>query len=123
MKRIQLIVSYEGTNYNGWQKQPSGVTIEGVLNRTLTELLREPVTVTGASRTDSGVHSLGNVAVFDTSARIPAEKICYALNQRSWMWTPCALPDSIWWEPMILKVFVPYMRRRRRQCGQYIIWM
>ena len=82
MKRIQLIVSYEGTNYNGWQKQPSGVTIEGVLNRALTELLREPVTVTGASRTDSGVHSLGNVAVFDTSARIPAEKICYALNQR-----------------------------------------
>ena len=82
MKRIRLIVSYEGTNYNGWQRQPSGVTIEGVLNEALTDLLCEPVTVTGASRTDSGVHALGNVAVFDTSARIPAEKISFALNQR-----------------------------------------
>lgn len=77
-----LIVAYEGTNYCGWQVQPNGRTIEGVLNEKLTELLGEPITVVGASRTDSGVHSLGNVAVFDTEARIAAEKISYALNQR-----------------------------------------
>lgn len=82
MKRIKLIVAYDGTNYCGWQMQPNGVTIEGVLNKTLSGLLGEPVTVIGASRTDAGVHSLGNVAVFDTDTRIPPEKICYALNQR-----------------------------------------
>lgn len=81
-KRIKLIVAYDGTRYHGWQVQPNGETIEGVLNRTLSELLGEAIVVTGASRTDSGVHSYGNVAVFDTDTRIPAEKISYALNQR-----------------------------------------
>lgn len=82
MKRIKLIVAYDGTNYCGWQVQPNAVTVEGVLNQALTELLREEIKVTGASRTDSGVHSLGNVAVFDTETRIPPEKIAVALNQR-----------------------------------------
>ncbi len=86
-KRIKLIVAYDGTAYHGWQVQPNAVTIEGVLNQKLTELLGEEITVTGASRTDAGVHSLGNVAVFDTKTRIPADKISYALNQR--------LPDDI----------------------------
>ena len=81
-KRIMLTVAYEGTNYCGWQLQPNGITIEEVLNAKLTELLGEPITVIGASRTDSGVHSYGNVAVFDTDTRIPPEKISYALNQR-----------------------------------------
>lgn len=82
MKRIKLVVAYDGTNYCGWQIQPTGITIEGVLNQALTQLLGEEIQVIGASRTDSGVHSLGNVAVFDTETRIPPEKICYALNQR-----------------------------------------
>ena len=82
MKRVKMIVAYDGTNYCGWQVQKNGITIEEVLNRTLTNLLKEPITVTGASRTDSGVHSEGNVAVFDTENRMPADKICFALNQR-----------------------------------------
>lgn len=82
MKRIKLIVAYDGTNYNGWQVQPTGITIEGILNQALTELTKEPITVIGASRTDSGVHALGNVAVFDTNTKIPPEKISYAMNQR-----------------------------------------
>ena len=81
-KRIKLVVAYEGTNYCGWQVQPNGETIEGVLNRELSSLLGGDIKVTGASRTDSGVHSLGNVAVFDTDTRIPPEKISYALNIR-----------------------------------------
>ncbi len=81
-KRIRLIVAYDGTNYHGWQFQKNGITIESELNRCLTELLQEPIEVIGASRTDAGVHALGNVAVFDTVARMPAEKISYALNQR-----------------------------------------
>lgn len=82
MKRIKIVVAYDGTNYNGWQVQPNGITIEGVLNQALRELTGEDIRVIGASRTDSGVHSLGNVAVFDTDMRMPPEKICYALNQR-----------------------------------------
>lgn len=82
MKRVKLIVAYDGTNYCGWQVQPNGITIESVLNHHLTELLGEEIHVIGASRTDSGVHADGNVAVFDTQARMPAEKISYALNTR-----------------------------------------
>ena len=81
-KRVMLIVAYDGTNYCGWQIQPNGNTIEGELNRALSELLGEKIIVSGASRTDAGVHSCGNVAVFDTTARMPAEKMSYALNQR-----------------------------------------
>lgn len=81
MKRIRLIVAYDGTDYCGWQVQPNGITIEEVMNRALSKLLGEPVRIIGASRTDSGVHALGNVAVFDTDTRIPPERISYALNQ------------------------------------------
>lgn len=82
MKRIKLTVAYDGTNYHGWQLQPGKPTIEGELNKALSSLTNEQIKVTGASRTDAGVHALGNVAVFDTSSRIPAEKFPYALNQR-----------------------------------------
>ena len=87
MKRIMLTVAYDGTNYHGWQLQDNGKTIEGELNRTLSELTGEMITVIGASRTDSGVHALCNVAVFDTVSSIPADKFAYALNQ--------FLPDDI----------------------------
>lgn len=82
MKRVMLTVAYDGTHYCGWQLQPNGITVEEVLNRCLSELLKEKTEVIGASRTDSGVHARGNIAVFDTQARMPAEKISYALNQR-----------------------------------------
>ena len=82
MKRVMLKVAYDGTDYHGWQIQPNVVTVESVLNETLSGLLKEEIKVIGASRTDTGVHALGNIAVFDTNARIPADKISYALNQR-----------------------------------------
>lgn len=82
MKRIMLTVAYDGTNYHGWQLQPNVTTIESVLNETLSTLLKEDIRVIGASRTDTGVHALGNIAVFDTQARMPADKFSYALNQR-----------------------------------------
>lgn len=82
MKRIKLTVAYEGTAYCGWQIQPNGITVEEVLNRTLSSVLGEPVKVIGASRTDAGVHAAGNVAVFDTVTRIPADRIAYAVNRK-----------------------------------------
>lgn len=87
MRRIFLVVAYEGTHYCGWQIQPNGVTVEEVLNRELSRILKEDIHVIGASRTDAGVHALGNVAVFDTNARIPATKVAFALNQ--------SLPEDI----------------------------
>lgn len=87
MKRIKLVVAYDGTNYCGWQYQPNVETIEGVLNEKLSALLNEHIEVIGASRTDAGVHALGNVAVFDTETTIPSDKIYCALNTK--------LPDEI----------------------------
>lgn len=80
MKRIKLTVAYDGTDYCGWQIQKNGITVEEVLNRALSRLTGEEITVVGASRTDAGVHARGNVAVFDTDTRIPAERIVYAVN-------------------------------------------
>lgn len=82
MKRVKLVVAYDGTNYHGWQVQDNGITIEEVLNRTISELVQEAIKVIGASRTDAGVHACGNVAVFDTESRIPGDKFSFALNQR-----------------------------------------
>ncbi len=82
MKRIRITVAYDGTDYCGWQIQPNGITVEEVLNRELSRLLGEKIRIIGASRTDSGVHALGNTAVFDTETRIPPERISYALNHR-----------------------------------------
>lgn len=87
MKRVRIVVSYDGTNYCGWQIQPNAVTIEEILNSRLSKLTGEQIRVIGASRTDSGVHALGNVAVFDTESGIPPERFAYALNQK--------LPDDI----------------------------
>lgn len=82
-KRILLSVAYDGTGYAGYQAQKSGVpTIEGELNRVLTELTGVPVEVIGASRTDAGVHARCNLAVFDTESRIPPEKFAHAINTR-----------------------------------------
>lgn len=82
MRRIFLKIAYDGTNYIGWQSQPTGDSIEGRLNKAVSELTGEHIQVIGASRTDSGVHAYGNVAVFDTNARIPADKFAMAINQR-----------------------------------------
>lgn len=87
MKRVKLTIAYDGSAYCGWQKQINGLAVEEVINNALSDLLGEKIEVIGASRTDSGVHAYGNVAVFDTESKIPSEKICFALNQR--------LPDDI----------------------------
>ncbi len=82
MRRVRLFVAYDGTDYCGWQVQPNGITVEEVLNRELGRLTGEDIHIIGASRTDSGVHALMNVAVFDTDSSIPPERMAYALNQR-----------------------------------------
>lgn len=81
MKRIKLTVAYDGTEYSGWQIQSNAPTIEAELDRAIEQLTGEVLHVTGASRTDAGVHALGNVAVFDTESTIPGDRWAYAINR------------------------------------------
>lgn len=80
MRRILLTVAYDGTDYCGWQIQPNGRAVQEVLETALAELLGSPAHVIGASRTDAGVHARGNLAVFDTEARMAADRFAFALN-------------------------------------------
>lgn len=83
MKRILLTIAYDGTNYSGWQKQkdPAVVTVEGELTKGLRQLFRNPeLECIGASRTDAGVHALGQRAIIDVETTIPAEKIPLAIR-------------------------------------------
>ncbi len=86
-RRIKLTVAYDGTNYAGWQRQLNAKSVQEMLEKAVFSLTGEETAVTGASRTDAGVHALGQAAHFDTRSRIPAEKFCFALNTR--------LPDDI----------------------------
>ncbi len=87
MRRIRLIVAYDGTEYCGWQIQKNAKTIEGVLTDALRIWLKEPIELIGASRTDAGVHAMGNIAVFDTESLVPADRYSIGVNRY--------LPDDI----------------------------
>ncbi len=82
MKRIGLVVAYDGTNTAAGRLSQMELPCREFSMILFPELLGEKIETIGASRTDAGVHALGNVAVFDTNTRIPGEKISYALNQR-----------------------------------------
>jgi len=79
-RRILLTVSYDGTSYAGWQLQENAVAVQQRVEEALEKLLHTPIRVTGASRTDAGVHALGQRFHFDTFSRIPADKYAFALN-------------------------------------------
>ncbi|HEY5556442.1 tRNA pseudouridine(38-40) synthase TruA [Acetobacterium sp.] len=87
MKNIQLIISYRGTHYCGWQIQPNGITIQEVISGAIYQLTGEKVNLIGSGRTDARVHALGQCANFFTSATIPPEQFFKAINTK--------LPDDI----------------------------
>jgi len=80
-KRILLTVGYDGTEYSGWQYQDNGPSIQQALEEALREALGTFARVTGASRTDAGVHARGQRAHFDTASSIPPEKFPFVLNR------------------------------------------
>ena len=80
MKRILLTVEYDGTAYAGWQRQINGLAVQQVLEEALSSACGHPVTVTGASRTDAGVHALDQKVHFDTDSTIPPDKYPFVLN-------------------------------------------
>ncbi len=80
MRKLKLVIEYDGTAYRGWQIQKNGETIQGILEDRIFELTKEKVRVIGASRTDAGVHAFEQVAAFRTSSSLENETIKKALN-------------------------------------------
>ncbi|MGC9970150.1 MAG: tRNA pseudouridine(38-40) synthase TruA [Bryobacteraceae bacterium] len=81
MRRIQITLAYDGTDYHGWQVQPALPTIQGTLQDVLAEIEGQPVHVDGSGRTDAGVHALAQVAAFSLSNPIPLENLKRAMNR------------------------------------------
>ncbi|MBI1354697.1 MAG: tRNA pseudouridine(38-40) synthase TruA [Acidobacteria bacterium] len=82
MRNLKITVSYEGTDFCGWQVQPDQRTIQGEIEAALEAVEERPVKVHGSGRTDAGVHALGQVASFHLANRIPCENLQLALNHR-----------------------------------------
>ena len=80
MRRLKLVLQYDGTDYVGWQRQPNGVSIQALIEDALAPIEGGPVTVHGAGRTDAGVHALGQVASVAMAARIETSTLARALN-------------------------------------------
>ncbi|MDK2823746.1 MAG: tRNA pseudouridine38-40 synthase [Clostridia bacterium] len=89
MRNFKAIIEYDGTNYHGFQVQPGQdlPTIQGTLESCLMRVLKEPIKITGAGRTDAGVHAEGQVINFFTNTKIPLDRFPLAIN--------CRLPDDI----------------------------
>jgi len=80
MRRIRMVIEYDGTNYVGWQTQPNGVAVQALIEGALEKVTGERIVLHGSGRTDSGVHARAQVAHFDTGARMAADKFAFALN-------------------------------------------
>ena len=82
MRNIKLTIEYDGKCYNGWQKQPDKLNIQGEIEKAIYNITKEKVELIGSGRTDAGVHALGQVANFKTNSNIPIEKIPLAINSQ-----------------------------------------
>ncbi|MBP3463939.1 MAG: tRNA pseudouridine(38-40) synthase TruA [Clostridia bacterium] len=82
MRNIKLIIEYDGKGFNGWQKQPNKLNIQGEIEKAIQEITGEEVDLIASGRTDAGVHSIGQTANFKTNSKIPIEKFSKAINSR-----------------------------------------
>src|SRR5271169_963968 len=80
MQTIKLTIAYDGADFHGWQLQPCLPTIQGAIHDAIRQITQEPITIHGASRTDTGVHALGQVAHFKTHSALSATEFQRALN-------------------------------------------
>ena len=80
MRNIKLTIEYDGKEFNGWQKQPNKLNIQGTIEQAIKTVTGEEIDLIGSGRTDAGVHAYGQVANFKTDSNIPIEKISIALN-------------------------------------------
>ena len=82
MRNIKLIIEYDGKSFNGWQKQPNKLNIQGEIEKAISEITGEEIDLIASGRTDAGVHSLGQTANFKTNSQIPIEKFAIAINSK-----------------------------------------
>lgn len=82
MRNIKLTIEYDGKDFNGWQKQPNKLNIQGEIERAIYNITKEEVDLIGSGRTDAGVHALGQVANFKTNSQISIEKLPLAINSQ-----------------------------------------
>lgn len=82
MRNIKLTIEYDGKDFNGWQKQPNKLNIQGEIERAIEEMTGEQTDLIASGRTDAGVHALGQVANFKTNSKIPIDKISIAINTK-----------------------------------------
>src|SRR5690606_21265592 len=82
MRNIRMTVSYDGTEFNGFQAQPKGRTVQGELERVLKLLTREEIAIHASGRTDAGVHASGQVFHFTTDSSIPIDRFAIAMNTK-----------------------------------------
>lgn len=82
MRNIKLTIEYDGKDFNGWQKQPNKLNIQGTIEQAIKSITGEDVELNASGRTDAGVHALGQVANFKTNSQIPIEKFAIAINSR-----------------------------------------
>ena len=82
MRNIKLTIEYDGKDFNGWQKQPNKLNIQGTIEQAIKSITNEDVELNASGRTDAGVHALGQVANFKTNSQIPIEKFAIAINSR-----------------------------------------
>jgi tRNA pseudouridine38-40 synthase len=80
MQNLKLTIAYDGADFHGWQIQPGLPTVQGALQDALCQITQEPITIHGASRTDAGVHALGQVAHFKTHSTLDAQEIQRGMN-------------------------------------------
>ena len=80
MRNIKLIIEYYGKSYNGWQKQPNKLNIQGTIEKAIERITGEEVDLIASGRTDAGVHAIGQVANFKTNSNLPIEKFAIAIN-------------------------------------------
>ena len=82
MRNIKLTIEYDGKDFNGWQKQPTKLNIQGEIERAIEQITGEKVDLIASGRTDAGVHSLGQIANFKTESKLQIEKFPVALNSK-----------------------------------------
>ena len=82
MRNIKLVIEYDGRGFNGWQKPPNKLNIQGEIENAIFQITGEKVDLIASGRTDAGVHSLGQTANFKTNSNIPIEKMAIAINSK-----------------------------------------
>ena len=80
MRNIKLTIEYDGKDFNGWQKQPNKLNIQGEIERAIEVITKEKIELSASGRTDAGVHAIGQVANFKTNSNLPIEKFPIAIN-------------------------------------------